>query len=337
MTEDILSVSIVIPTYNCEKTIRACLESIVRQDYPKDKIEVIIVDGGSRDKTIEVVKSFAKLLKIKVFYERTGRPETATAIGYNYARNDLIANIPSDNILPHSEWLKRMTEPFKNSIKVVATQPLRYCYRKDLGLLDRYFALFGVNDPLAYYLNKRDRLSWLEESWALMGEAKDMGDFFLVKFTPNEVPTLGANGYIVKREVIQKVTLDIFNFFHIDSNFDLIRMGCNLYGIVKTDIIHQSGEKFLKYFQKRIRYMQIYFRDKNRRRYHLYNPSSYKDKINLLKFIVFSLTLIKPTSDAVKGYRKIYDKAWFLHPVICFGILFTYAVGALVQIQKEGL
>jgi glycosyltransferase involved in cell wall biosynthesis len=332
---DMPSISIVIPTYNSEKTIEACLESIVNQNYPKDKIEVIIVDGGSKDKTIKIIESFTKLLKVKIVHEKTGRPEAATAIGYNYAKSDLIANIPSDNVLPHNEWLNQMVEPFKRFKEVVATQPLRYSYKRNLGLLDRYFALFGVNDPISYYLNKRDRLSWLEEGWSLLGDAKDIGNFFLVKFNLSEVPTLGANGYIVKREIVQKVTSNVFNFFHIDSNLDLIRMGYNLYGIVKTDIIHQSGEKFLKYFQRRIRYLQIYFRDKNRRRYHLYNPSSYVDKINLLKFIAFSLTMVRPTYDAIKGYKKIPDKAWFLHPIVCFGILFIYAIGTFVQILKE--
>lgn len=323
------SISVVIPTYNSERIIGICLKSIASQDYPRDKMEVIIVDGGSRDRTIEIVKSFAELLSVKIVYEKTGRPEAATAIGYNHAKNNLIANIPSDNVLPHNKWLKQIVEPFIKHSDVIAVQPLRYAYRRKQGLLDRYFALFGVNDPIPYYLNKRDRLSWGEKNWSLMGKAKDEGNFLLVKFNSMEVPTLGANGFIVKRKIIQKVTSNIFNFFHIDANVDMIKMGYNSYGIVKTDIVHQSGEKFLKYFRKRIRYMQIYFQDKSKRRYHLYDSRSRLDKNNLLKFVIFSLTFAKPTYDAIRGYRKIPDKAWFLHPIVCLGVLLTYGIGLL--------
>jgi len=332
MQEELPTISFVIPTYNSEKTLERCLESIAKQDYPRDKIEIIVVDGGSKDRTIEIAQSFGA----KIVYEKTRRPESATAIGYNYAQNDLIVNMPSDNILPFSEWLRIMVKPFMKCKNIVAAQPLRYTYRKNLGPLDRYFALFGVNDPIAYYLNKRDRLSWVERNWTLMGEAKDMGDFFLVIFNPKQTPTLGANGFICKREIIQKVSRDIFKFSHIDSCLDLIMMGYNTYAIVKTSIIHNTGESFFEYFRKRIRYSLIYFRDRGKRRYHLYDSQSRLDKINLLKFILFSLTLVKPVNDAIKGYKRIPDRAWFLHPIICWEILLTYGAVFITQVLSRG-
>ncbi|MBS3137439.1 glycosyltransferase, partial [Candidatus Woesearchaeota archaeon] len=47
-------VSIIIPAYNAEKYIGLVLEAISNQDYPKEKIEVILVDDNSTDKTIEI-------------------------------------------------------------------------------------------------------------------------------------------------------------------------------------------------------------------------------------------------------------------------------------------
>ncbi|MBL7085732.1 MAG: glycosyltransferase [Candidatus Cloacimonetes bacterium] len=46
-------VSVVIPTYNSERTLGMCLESIRKQGYPRNKIEIIIGDGGSTDRTLE--------------------------------------------------------------------------------------------------------------------------------------------------------------------------------------------------------------------------------------------------------------------------------------------
>ncbi len=49
-------ISIIIPAYNEEKFIADCLKSVYNQDYPKDKMEVIVVDGHSTDKTAEIVR-----------------------------------------------------------------------------------------------------------------------------------------------------------------------------------------------------------------------------------------------------------------------------------------
>jgi len=51
-------VSIIIPCRNEEKFIGKCLESILNQDYPKEKMEVLVVDGMSEDRTREIIKNF---------------------------------------------------------------------------------------------------------------------------------------------------------------------------------------------------------------------------------------------------------------------------------------
>ncbi len=51
--------SVICPIYNEEKYIRACIESILAQDYPKDDLEVIFADGMSTDRTREIVAEYA--------------------------------------------------------------------------------------------------------------------------------------------------------------------------------------------------------------------------------------------------------------------------------------
>ena len=53
-------VSIIIPCRNEKRFISKCLDSIIAQDYPKDKLEILIVDGMSDDGTRQVVNSYAK-------------------------------------------------------------------------------------------------------------------------------------------------------------------------------------------------------------------------------------------------------------------------------------
>jgi glycosyltransferase involved in cell wall biosynthesis len=58
-----MDISVIITTKNEEKNIENCLQSIRTQSYPQDKIEIIVVDNNSTDKTKEIVRSFSSSLR----------------------------------------------------------------------------------------------------------------------------------------------------------------------------------------------------------------------------------------------------------------------------------
>ena len=86
-------VSIIIPTYNSMNTLAKCLQSIKNQSC--DDIEVIVVDRGSTDKTIEIAKSFAVKFFVVANKERSGQIN----YGVSQARGKYIYRVDSDFIL----------------------------------------------------------------------------------------------------------------------------------------------------------------------------------------------------------------------------------------------
>lgn len=73
-------VSIIIPCHNEEKFIGKCLESIIQQDFPKENLEVLVIDGDSTDGTREIVKEYAGRYP---FIKLLDNPKKFTPFGLN--------------------------------------------------------------------------------------------------------------------------------------------------------------------------------------------------------------------------------------------------------------
>ena len=65
MTDHII-VSVVMPVYNEEKYIAKCIDSLLLQDYPTEKMEWIFVDGCSKDRTVEILEQYRHLCIISL-------------------------------------------------------------------------------------------------------------------------------------------------------------------------------------------------------------------------------------------------------------------------------
>ncbi|MCF6147999.1 MAG: glycosyltransferase family 2 protein [Candidatus Kuenenia sp.] len=102
MTNILPFISIIIPCRNEEKFISKCLDSIVVQDYPKDKIEVLVADGMSNDKTREIIKEYSRQHQYINLLDNTGEiVPTAMNIGIKAARGKWIVRLDA-----HSEYSK---------------------------------------------------------------------------------------------------------------------------------------------------------------------------------------------------------------------------------------
>lgn len=110
-------VSVVIPTYNEEKDISNCLESLQKQNYPKNKIDIIIVDDGSTDKTINIVNQFSKVKLIKG--EHKG-PGISRNLGAEKARGEILIFVDADMTFD-KDYVKELIKPILEG-KEIATE-----------------------------------------------------------------------------------------------------------------------------------------------------------------------------------------------------------------------
>jgi glycosyltransferase involved in cell wall biosynthesis len=108
--------SIIIPAYNAGNTIKSCLSAVINQSISRDDYEVIVVDDGSTDGTVIMVKNFP----VKYIWQPNRGPASARNHGAREATGKIILFTDSDCI-PAYKWVEEMTKPFEK-IDVVAVK-----------------------------------------------------------------------------------------------------------------------------------------------------------------------------------------------------------------------
>ncbi|HSX52813.1 MAG TPA: glycosyltransferase family A protein [Patescibacteria group bacterium] len=103
-----LTLSIVIPVYNEQRYIKACLEAIAAQTIKP--LEVIVVDNNSIDKTVEIAQKFPFVRVIKEPKQGRGYARSA---GFDAARGDIIGRIDADSLI-YGDWAERVIGDFKD-------------------------------------------------------------------------------------------------------------------------------------------------------------------------------------------------------------------------------
>lgn len=130
-------VSVIVPAYNGEHDIHETIDCLLAQDYPSDRVEFLIVDNHSRDRTPEVIAQYAREHD-NLFLLREDQIQSSYAArntGIRHAKYDLLAFTDAD-CLPEPHWLRDLMATFRDpEIGLVAGQ---ICALTPQTLLERF-------------------------------------------------------------------------------------------------------------------------------------------------------------------------------------------------------
>jgi glycosyltransferase involved in cell wall biosynthesis len=317
-------VSIILPTLNSARYLDECLTALVSQDWPRERMEIVLADGGSTDATLDIAARFGVDVVLPNPL-KTG--EAGKAVAIRAAHGDLICSIDSDNIIVGDDWLRRMTEPFSDP-DVIAAEVSRFAYRRSDGLINRWHALAGVADPLTLYTGNYARDSFITGTWTgVPHQVERKPGWDKLTLSPDEVPVFGANGFIIRRAAFDAVPLVGDYYFDLDYVDTVVRAGHRHVARVDAEIRHYFCDGARQFALKtRRRADDFYFFAASGARTY---PWTLNRQLQMARFALSTVTVLPLLFAMARGARRKPDVAWLFHVPACWITLVVYAISTI--------
>lgn len=115
-----IKLSIIVPVYNAEMHIERCLNSLVSQGMNENEYEIICIDDGSVDNSVQIIKIFqAKYSFIKLFKKENGGVSSARNKGLDLAEGEYVSFVDADDYLDQNTYKDCLSELYKKDIALL--------------------------------------------------------------------------------------------------------------------------------------------------------------------------------------------------------------------------
>lgn len=314
-------ISVIIPVYNVEKYIARCLDSLLRQTYTD--FEIIAVNDGSRDNSLEILRSYEKEKGILVIDQENRGPAIARNRGISAASGKYIMFIDSDDFVD-PDYIETYVTAIENSdfdvvmggykkitgehidfvrspngkgfSKYLVTGPVAKIYRKDF-LINNNILFPDINSSEDVYFN-----CLVINCGAKIGFVDNTGYYYY--FNPASVSNTAHKGFSENVDILE--LMESINFENIPDR-DIHR-----YFIIRYIIWYllYAGknvpcEKFLGEYKKYFNWLEKNIPDyKKNPNIKPFGPSGDQKKIGFIIFIFLLFHKLK----LMKLFAKIYCK-----------------------------
>jgi glycosyltransferase involved in cell wall biosynthesis len=303
LAKDYPLVSVNIAVYNEERNIRRCLDSLIKQDYPKDSLEVLIIDGGSKDRTLEIAKEY----HVRIIHNERKTCPAGRYLGFQKATGDLHTYIDADMELCETDWLSRMVRPLIENLKVVASFPE---YRVDSTdpPLTRYFQHHQVWHPYLEFISPGVH-STVENSTRT---------YSVCRFKKGKMPYVPIT--VFRMNVLRELLKDKGpNWEWIDTEISLLAIQRNYetFAYVPVGLFHHTYPTLRSYSSKIKRDVsESYLRTMDKRETTYINPRSPISIIQLALWAMYVNALVPETFRALIDAAANRDWVMLYRPLV---------------------
>lgn len=334
-------VTIVIATFNSERTLRLVLNSIRAQTYPHNHIAILIVDGGSKDSTLEIAKEYS----CQIILNPRVEPAHAKYLGYLNATSKYLIYLDHDEVFECNRSIEKKVALLADNANVKIAIGSGYKSPQGCSFINEYLNEFG--DPFSffiYHLSKDSRyfIKAMRNRYPVLKESDTYLIFDFAQNTKLPIIEHGAAGSMIDREHYEmrfkEFVKSVNDAYHFQSVYfyNLMDSENSYLGIVKDDALyHYSAENLSGYLRKvkwRIRNNVHHMDDVGIAGFlsrEKFESNPIKKYLKYL-FIPYAITILPALIDALYLVVSRKKLLYFVHVPLCAYtaslILYNYAL-----------
>lgn len=311
-------ISFIIPTLNAAGILGNCLDSIRRQDYPQDRIEILLGDAGSKDATREIAKKYGA----QVFDDRGRNIEDGKRAALIHATGDYVVFIDADNEITHPDYIRL-------AVAALAAHPEAFGVESYYSQSDRMTSFCGyltsllhISDPVAWMMSIKPVFVKAEgevESWAFPEKSLAY--------------PVGSNGFVFRKSELDLAKADT-NYSDTHTSVRLIqatgkRQWLRIRG---RGVFHYYVTSLPDFLKKRQR-ATCHFLDMNKE--HGFSWTERKPRMPGWLAVLVCATVIVPVLQMCFELVRSRDVRWLWHPLASFVSAWGVASGVWIYYRRE--
>ena len=326
-------VSIMIATFNSEKVLPRTLEAIRAQTYPQDKLEILAIDGGSTDSTLEI----AKKANCKIIDNPKTEPTYAKWLGFSKCTGKYLITIDHDEVMENKDSILLKVKAAEKHPECKVVMCSGYKRPPDYPALNQYLSDFGDPFSLFMYNCPKDYqflLPFLKKYFTI---EVDKEDYSLILFGGKrvilvELDCLGTMLEVPYFRNIVNNSKDPENTFSM-LFYIMLEKGDTSVIVIKNDpLVHYSVDSLKAYLPK-LKWRicnNIHFPEQGNVGF---NGREQYPKTNRYKkylFIPYSFTIVIPFMHSIILACRRHNTIYLMHTFLClyvtFEIVFQYCL-----------
>lgn len=322
---DIISepkVSIVVPVHFSQRVLANCLDSIFKQDYPKNKIEVIVVISKI---TTDNSEAIARRYPVKILINERILGEPAKTLGYKHCTGEFYMYIDDDAELVSKTWIRDMVKPLVENPHLAGSFT-RFMVKPTQTAFNRFVSLNPLQlwPMLAYLLPKIEEVT-----------IRKNNKYDIVKINPKHTIPVGMG--LFRKKMLDEVIENPDKFIYVDIAvpIQLAERGYDeLAYVSQAGFYHESKNLFHQLKRIRRDVVVTYLPVVGQRRFHYVDFSKPQDLLKIIYWIVYVNLLIP--SLLVGIYKTIRYRDWAGMYELPVNLLCTNYVIWLFITEKNG-
>lgn len=315
-TDEII-ISVVMPTYNSEPTIEKSLSSIRGQNFEQSRIEIIVVDGGSNDRTLEIANKYRSI----ILYNPERLPEAAKLIGVKAAKGHFLFMIDSDEVICDNDSFNRRIEFMTKNKEIHGAYYDLKSYR---GYNPICTYMNDAGDPFSCFTYKR----WGNTKYNLKRNLIGISDFGnIYHFNDLELIPIGDSNTVMDLDYIRSKHPQEAETYEPAVLWDIVIRDNGLVGWSEKDFVYHLSACDFKTYLKKLKFRVV-------NNIHDVKGSGYSfraqnDKtLSRRKYLYpfYCISIVLPILDGIRMSILHKNMIFMLHPIFAWYVMLEIVI-----------